>query len=186
MIRKITAMLAAFAFVIGAVGPAMAQTRPGSATLRQITLLVEDMDRSVDFYQRLGLSKVADKTSDSAEAAFDPAELPLTADSKSSRHVVLKGAADSGLISLLNYDHPRLSSARGSLGGLGTGDVIISIEVPDIQEAYRRLSQIGTRFQRTPYKATAMAADGSRQAAQRMLAFDPDGHLAEIVQIGGK
>ncbi|TAL04222.1 MAG: hypothetical protein EPO08_02230 [Rhodospirillaceae bacterium] len=153
--------------------------------VRQTTLLVEDMDRALDFYMRLGLSKSSDRTFDEGDqdAIFSAADLPLAADPKSARIVVLRGSSDqAGMIGLVAYDKPRLSSARGNLGGLGTGDIIITVEVTDIQEAYRRLAQIGTRFQRIPYRFTLTNGDGTHQVVMRMLAFDPDGHLAEIVQ----
>jgi len=153
--------------------------------VRQTTLLVEDIDRTVEFYARLGLTKSSDRTFQEGDqdAVFSAADLPLSADPKTARLVTMRGASEqAGMIGLVSYEHPRLSSARGNLGGLGTGDVIISITVPEIQEAYRRLSQIGTRFQRTPYRFTITNGDGSRQQVMRMLAFDPDGHLAEIVE----
>lgn len=176
-----------------AVAPVFAQQsqadRPSptgrTAAVRQTTLLVEDIDRTLDFYMRLGLIKVSDKTYEEGnrQDVFTAADLPLTADSKTSRLVVMRGASDQGgLIGLLSYDRPRLSSARGNLSGLGTGDIIITVEVADIQEAYKRLSQLGTRFQRLPYRATVTGSDGSEHTIQRMLAFDPDGHLAEVVQ----
>jgi catechol 2,3-dioxygenase-like lactoylglutathione lyase family enzyme len=155
------------------------------ASVRQTTLLVEDIDRTLDFYVRLGLTKVSDKTYEegSRDAVFTGADLPLTADSKTSRLVVIKGTGDQGgMIGLLSYDRPRLSSARGNLSGLGTGDIIVTVEVPDIQEAYKRLSQAGTRFQKLPYRTTVTGSDGTERTIQRMLAFDPDGHLAEVVQ----
>jgi hypothetical protein len=155
------------------------------ASVRQTTLLVEDVDRTLDFYMRLGLTKVSDKTYEegSRDAVFTSADLPLTADPKTSRLVVIRGAGEQGgMIGLLGYDRPRLSSARGNLSALGTGDIIITVEVADIQEAYKRLSQTGTRFQKLPYRATVAGSDGTERTVQRMLAFDPDGHLAEVIQ----
>jgi catechol 2,3-dioxygenase-like lactoylglutathione lyase family enzyme len=155
-----------------------------SAAVRQTTLLVEDIDRALDFYMRLGLTKVSDRTYEegSRDAVFTGADLPLTADPKTSRLVVIRGGDQGGMIGLLSYDRPRLSSARGNLSGLGTGDIIVTIEVADIQEAYKRLSQTGTRFQKLPYRTTVTGSDGAERTVQRMLAFDPDGHLAEVVQ----
>jgi catechol 2,3-dioxygenase-like lactoylglutathione lyase family enzyme len=197
MFRKLPALSAAmacfifglgFGFSAAAAEPSIAQQRPRETAapratgVRQITLLVEDMDRTMDFYQRLGLTKTQDRTTeDGGEAMFNASDLPLTADPKTTRHVVMKGDGEGSAISLLSYDRPRLSSARGNLGGLGTGDVIITVEVADMQDAFRRLGQIGTRFQRTPYRFTFTAPNGAKQTVQRMLAFDPDGHLAEIV-----
>lgn len=152
------------------------------ATLRT-TLVVGDIEKSIDFYQRLGLLKVSDVTGTDTDqgGVFGAADLPLTADSKSSRLVYLR-SADS-VLALLSYDRPQLPSARGNLVGLGVGDVIISVEVGDIQGAYARLSQVGTRFQRTPIRFTQPGVDGTAQNGQHLLAYDPDGHLVEVTQM---
>jgi len=176
-----------FAALLLAVRPAASQ-QPSfgrTASVGRITLLVEDMNRSLDFYLRLGLSKVLDHASQDSDAGgvIESSEFPLTADPKVGRLVILKGGSDStGAIGLLSYDHPPLPSARSNLAALGTGDVVITIEVPDIQIAYSRLSQIGTRFQRTPFRFTGPGSDGTPINGQRMLAFDPDGHLIDVVQ----
>ena len=121
--------------------PASAQQRAATTcehviAVRQITLVVEDADRAIDFYQRLGLTKTSDRTWDDGEqpSALGANDLPLTADPKSARLAVLKGSGDQGTtIALLAHDRPRLSSARTSLAALGTGDMIITVEVADIQ-----------------------------------------------------
>jgi catechol 2,3-dioxygenase-like lactoylglutathione lyase family enzyme len=157
-----------------------AQSR-GSA-LNRTTLVVGDIDKSVDFYQRLGLSKISDIAGTDAQdgGIYGAADLPLTADPKQSRVVTLKGSDErGGVLILLWYDHPPLPSARGNLVGIGTGDVIVGIEVPDIQASFGRLSQIGTRFQRQPVRFSDAATSTS---GQHMLAFDPDGHMVEVIQ----
>ena len=159
---------------------------PGrGAGLHRTTLIVGDIDKSADFYQRIGMTKVSDIAGTDSEAGgiYGAADLPLTADPKRSRVITLKGSDDrSGFLVLLWYDHPPLPSARGNLVGIGTGDVIIGVEVPDIQAAYGRLNQIGTRFQRAPVRFTLPGADGTAQSGQHMLAYDPDGHMVEVIQ----
>lgn len=155
------------------------------ASLHRTTLIVGDIDKSADFYQRIGLTKVSDiaGTDSEADGIYGATDLPLTADPKRSRVITLKGGDDrAGLLVLLWYDRPPLPSARGNLIGIGTGDVIVGIEVPDIQTAYGRLNQIGTRFQRAPVRFTLPGADGTAQSGQHMLAYDPDGHMVEVIQ----
>jgi catechol 2,3-dioxygenase-like lactoylglutathione lyase family enzyme len=153
--------------------------------LQRITLLVSDIDKSVDFYQRAGLLKGADTSHTDTDqgGVYGAADLPLTADSKRSRLVVMQGADGRGALALLWYERPPLPSARGNLVGLGIGDVIIGVEVADIQTAYNRLGQVGTRFQRTPVPFTQTAADGAQHTGQHLLAYDPDGHLVEVSQM---
>ncbi len=181
------AVLAIAALCSAAALPALAQVPAGRAvTLQRMTLVVSDIERSIDFYQRLGLLKASDVTAiDTGQGGvYGAAELPLTADSKHSRLVVMKGGDDrAGVLALLWYDRPQLPSARGNLVGMGIGDILVGIEVPDIQAAYGRLSQIGTRFQRTPGRFTQSGTDGTAETGQHMLAYDPDGHMVEVSQL---
>jgi catechol 2,3-dioxygenase-like lactoylglutathione lyase family enzyme len=180
------AVMAVLGFVFGLAPAVHAQGTSAvrSTTLARTTLVVGDIDKSLDFYQRVGLFKTSDtSTTDSGQGSvFGAADLPLTADSKISRLVILKGG-DAALLALVWYDQPQLPSARGNLVGIGSGDVIVSIEVPDIQGAYGKLSQIGTRFQRTPVRFTQTNADGTGQTGQHFLAYDPDGHMVEVTQM---
>lgn len=166
--------------------PAAPAAPPADApsTLRATTLLVEDLDRALDFYLRLGLTKVSDRTTTASDqgGVAGTADLPLTADPTVGRTVGLRGAG--GMISLMGYDRPKLASARGNLAALGTGDIVIVIEVGDIQEIYKRLGQIGTRFHRTPSRFSGVDVDGSVINGQQMYAFDPDGHLIQVIQRG--
>ena len=168
-------------------GQVSAQGLPGArpAAVRRLTLVVSDIDKAIDFYQRVGLVKASDKaTAESDQAGvFGAAELPLTADSKTSRIVVMS-SGDEQSLALLTYDHPPLPSAKGNLLGLGTGDVIIGIAVPDIEGAYSRLNQIGVRFPLPPTRFTA--GDGSGQTGRHMYAYDPDGRMIEISQMDAR
>jgi catechol 2,3-dioxygenase-like lactoylglutathione lyase family enzyme len=176
--------------LVSALAPAFAQSGPTRATaVQRTTLVVSDIDKSVDFYQRIGLLKASDVQSADTDqgGVYGAADLPLTADPKHGRLVVMKGSDDrAGTIGLMWYDRPQLPSARGNLAGIGTGDVIVVIEVPDIQAAYTRLGQIGTRFHLPPTRFTATSADGTSHAGQHMFAYDPDGHIVEVSQIGGR
>ena len=95
---------------------------------------------------------------------------------------VIVMAGDTQALTLVWYDHPELPSAHGNLMGVGTSDVIVGISVPDIQGAYSRLNQIGTRFHQPPARFTGAGPDGAPQSGQRFFAYDPDGHLVEVSQ----
>ncbi len=186
-----TAIAVALAATLAVAG-AQAQQRPAAGpmpdtgpSVLSTTLLVEDLARAVDFYQRLGLTKAMDKTSTAEDqgGVVGASDLPLTADPTVGRLITMRGSSGRvGSIGLLAYDKPKLASARGNLAGLGTGDVLIALEVTDIGDVYKRLGQIGTRFHRTPARFNTMDADGTAITGQRMFAFDPDGHLIEITQ----
>ena len=163
MQRLVLAMAAVMAMAmpvtqVRAQGASTGNLSSGRAiSLHRTTLVVGDIDKSVDFYQRLGLMKITDTAGSDGEGdgIFGATDLPLTADPKRSRHIIMKGSDErAGLLVLVWYDRPPLPSARGNLIGIGTGDVIIGLEVPDLQTAYGKLNQIGTRFQRSPVRFT--------------------------------
>ncbi len=183
--RPLHFLILAASFLLAASAPTSAQERVRGPLIQRTTLIVTDIDKSVDFYQRIGLVKASDilTTEKDEGGVYGAAALPLTADSKNSRMVVMRGADErAGAIGLLWYDRPQLPSARGNLAGVGTGDVIVSIEVADAQGAASRLNQIGTRFHVPLGRFSAKGADGTTQTGQHMIAYDPDGHVVEIVQ----
>lgn len=152
--------------------------------VRRTTLLVEDIDRSIDFYQRLGLTPWFEKSSRDTdeEGVIGAAELPLTADPRLGRIVIMRGNDDRiGMIGLLGYQRPPLANARGNLMGLGVGDVIIMLETDDINFVYNRLQETGARFHTPPERFEVTNPDGSlRDTGYRMFVYDPDGHLIEV------
>ncbi|MBX7198787.1 MAG: VOC family protein [Rhodospirillaceae bacterium] len=180
--RLACVVLAVLAMGFG--GEAAAQGSPGAraAGLKRLTLVVSDIDKSLDFYQRVGLVKSSEKNASEADSVYGAAELPLTADSTRSRVVVLNG--DDQSLALVWYDRPALPSARGNLLGIGTGDVIIGIVVPDLEGAYSRLNQIGTRFPLPPGRFTA--ADGTAASGRHLYAYDPDGRMVEVMQLDAR
>jgi catechol 2,3-dioxygenase-like lactoylglutathione lyase family enzyme len=109
--------------------------------------------------------------------------LPLTDDPTTSRMVLLRSAdGTAGTVALLWYDRPPLPSARGNLMGMGTGDVILVFQVPDIEAVFGRLDAAGSRFHQPPVPFTGRET-GSSQSGRRMLVYDPDGHMVEITQL---
>lgn len=179
------ACIALAVLAMGSGGEAFAQGTPGArpAALKRLTLVVTDIEKSLDFYQRIGLVKSSEKSATETDGIFGGAELPLTADSTRSRVVVLNGADDQSL-ALLWYDRPALPSARGNLLGIGTGDVIVGIVVPDLEGAYSRLNQIGIRFPLPPGRFTA--ADGTSASGRHLYAYDPDGRMVEVIQLDAR
>ena len=189
---RLCGLLVAAAVVQAAAGSdAQAQSRPAAqvrgASFAHMTLVVADIEKSIDFYQRIGLVKASDRsTSDTDQGGvFGQSDLPLTADSKRSRVVVMSGGNGEREIALLWYDRPPLPSARGNLMGIGTGDVILAFVVPDLQAAYGRLNQMagGTHFQQPPAHFNSVGVDGSPQSGSRAYAYDPDGNMVEISQL---
>lgn len=181
----VAAMVAAAAVTSAALAGQSAPAPAVSFGVQRTTLLVTDMEKSLDFYQRIGLLKASDTVTKAGDqgGVFGAADLPLTADSKDGRLVVLQAGPGMAQLGLLAYNNPPLPSARGNLVGVGIGDIIMTIEVPDILGVSSRLAQIGVRFQRNTVRFTQITADGSPQTGQHFLAFDPDGHMVEVSQL---
>ena len=170
------ALMTAVAGVSSAVGQETA--------VRRTTLLVDDIDRSIDFYQRLGLTPWFERSSRDTDegGVVGSSELPLTADPKIGRIVIMRGNNDRiGMIGLLGYQRPPLANARGNLVGIGVGDVIIMVETDDINFVFNRLQETGARFHSPPERFEISNPDGSvRDTGYRMFVYDPDGHLIEV------
>ena len=85
--------LLALGLLVASAAPALAQERPAArANLSRITLVVSDIDKALEFYQRVGLTKSSDRvTSDTDQGGvYGAADLPLTADAKRARVVVME------------------------------------------------------------------------------------------------
>lgn len=184
-----TFMIAAVLMVLtlGSLSDSYAQNvaRQHSALYR-VTLVVSDIEQSIDFYDRLGLIAHSDisRTSNDAAGIVSRDSFPLTDDPTRSRLVVMGGdGSASGSVALLWYDRPPLPSARGNLMGLGTGDIVMMFQVPDVQAVYNRLASINTRFHEPPTRFTGPGPTGDGPRGPRLLAYDPDGHMVEITQI---
>ena len=168
-------MRAAF-LLIGLLIAASAAPSAQAASFLRVTLVVADMEKSILFYERLGLAKVHDEARTGTSQVHGVDELPLTADPTRSRIVIMKGDGPASEIALLWYDRPPLASARGNLMGLGTGDIIVGITVPDLQNAFVALDRIGARLERGPNRFI------NAPMGPRLYAYDPDGHLVELTQ----
>ena len=158
---------------------------PRPAALYRVTLIVSNIERSMDFYRRLGFVSHSDTARATGDATGIIAgdSLPLAADPTRSRLVVMTSEGNvSGAIALLWYDRPPLPSARGNLMGVGTGDVVLMLQVADIQAVYASLDSVSTRFHEPLAGFTSRETGTEPQGGRRVLAYDPDGHMVEITQ----
>jgi catechol 2,3-dioxygenase-like lactoylglutathione lyase family enzyme len=169
---------AAFLFAVLLTALSFAPGASRAATLQRITLVVSDIEKSIAFYERLGLTKMSDEQRAGPGQVHGVDDLPLTSDPTRSRVVIMKGDGQTSEIALLWYDRPGLASARTNLMGLGTGDIIVGVIVADLQAAYAALDRIGARIEKGPNAFTAAPL------GVRLYAYDPDGHMVELSQAG--
>ena len=155
------------------------------AKISQITLLVDNIQRSIDFYQRLGLSiSYRNKSSildDKDSIGYE--KYPLTSDPKTEHYTIMSDGSKEGTnIALLAYEKPPLANARGNLMGLGVGDFILLIKTNDINFLYNRMDEFGARFYSRLKKSDTHKKSGG-ETIYNFIVYDPDGHLVEVISI---
>ncbi len=168
--------------VAASLDPAGSPAAPPPA-VRRTTLLVSDLNRSLAFYESLGLTRWYDKSSTQASATgvIGSQDLPLGATPAEGRIVILKGNDPRvGMVGLLAYDRPKLPDRRSGKAKLGRGDIILMIEVADIDEVVAALDAAGFKPLRPPYAFTVAGADGGTLTGRRAFVRDPDDHLIEL------
>jgi catechol 2,3-dioxygenase-like lactoylglutathione lyase family enzyme len=158
-----------------------AEPAPPGPVVRRATLLVADVAKSIDFYQRLGFSVWYDQGGDRDSAR--PMTLPLNVKPGYSRLVIMKGRDPwIGMIGLLGYDKPKPAPNRSVADKIGLGDVIIMLETDDVPGSYSRLSEIKATIIQPPQSFETKGADGKTMVGMNLFAVDPDGHVIELSQ----
>lgn len=150
------------------------------ATLRttgmhHTSLVVSDMERSLRFYRdQLGLEVVIDTEMSGAmldrEVALAGAHI---------RMVELRVGDAKTFLELLQYNSPPGKPFPGDFQCCDVGAPHIAFIVPDIQDAYRRLSSEGVKFTFPPQNVDSGVFSGSKTA----YCYDPDGMIAELWQL---
>ena len=153
--------------------------------ISQITLLVDNIQRSIEFYQRLGLSISYRKKSSISDDkdSFGYEKYPLTSDPKTEYYTIMSDGSKEGTnIALLAYEKPPLANARGNLMGLGVGDFILLIKTKDINFLYNRMDEFGARFYSRLQKSNTHNQLES-ETIYNFIVYDPDGHLVEVISV---
>ena len=167
----------AAAFVLIAVSLGLAEPSLADPAVRRTTLIVADAEQSIDFYQRLGFTKWYDRAGNRDP---DRSTLPLNARSTHSRLVIMKGRDPwIAMIGLLEFADPTPVPAKTD-PKLGTGDVILMLEIDDAASAYERLREIDAMIEGELESYDVVAGDGRKLQGQLFYVRDPDGRLLEV------
>lgn len=146
--------------------------------LRRATLIVHDIDRSIEFYSQildfevwLDLpGTVTERSLPSSAKLGDP-----------SRFVIMKGKHPwIGMIGLLQYGPSQPVPAPPAK--LTPSDVVLMLETENLTTIYQRMKAAGTPMLRELESSTVTGADGHSWEASFVFAYDPDGHLLELNQ----
>jgi len=159
-----------------AAGAASAAPSDGTIT-RRTTLIVHDLERSIDFYQVLGFEKWLD----GAPGKVSGKGLPVV-DAKvgdPTKLVIMKGKDPYlGMIGLLQYGAKR---PLPSVDGLRAGDAILMIETKGMDAIAKRLQAGGYRIDKPP-EVSHIKSVGTEWDAKFMFVYDPDGRMVELTE----
>lgn len=137
--------------------------------VRHMGISVADLEKSLNFYQRLGLT-VKSRADESGGFLEEILGLPGV------RVTTVKLAAEGGptLVELLRYDEPR--PAAGLTRDIYEwGPSHLALTVADLDGLYDRLTRAGVPFRSAP----RLSADGLAKVA---FCADPDGTPVELVE----
>jgi catechol 2,3-dioxygenase-like lactoylglutathione lyase family enzyme len=174
---RIAAGTLAIAAVLLATAPAQAEEH---ATLLRTTLMVQDVDRSIAFYARLGFVQEGEMGGPRSP------ESPFPINSRSSRYrLVILGSGQGGKIGLLSFDDARPAPTRTlERERIGLGDMVFVMDVPDAAAVHAALTAAGAKIVEPPqvFKSSKTDAQGKPLEGRVFHVFDPDGYLIEILQ----
>lgn len=148
-------------------------------SLHHIGIAVEDMTRSLDFYQnRLGATVALDLRMDLPEFGSGVG----IANAKA-RIVFLEIPGMSSQLELIHYTSPAGKPALGDSSGNTFGRIHAALQVSDIKRSYESLSAKGVQFVSKP---SAFPGDHPVLGGVAFCYFrDPDGALLELIQLPG-
>ena len=152
-----------------------------TSVVRRSTLLVEDLERSVAFYEAIGFTKWLETGGDRNP---EGGSLPLNDKPARSDFVIMAGQHDYiAMIGLLKYSKPDLPATRDRADGtIGTSDIVIMMETDDIDAVEANLKEMGAIFLQEKEDYSVRSPVGMKFGAN-MFFYDPDGHVIEMSMV---
>ena len=152
------------------------------SVVKRTTLLVADIERSVEFYKAIGFSVWLDRGGDR-----DPDSsggMPLNGKSGHSHITILSGQhPEWAMIGLLEFSNPPLAWTRDPDDlTIGTSDAVLVIVTDDIKQVHENLASLDARILEGPRDYTSNSVEG-RKFGAIMFFQDPDGHVIEMTQV---
>jgi len=157
---------------------AAAVAAPSDGTVaRRTTLLVHDLDASIEFYRTLGFEKWYEGQGGTVTGQGLPVVDAKVGDP--TRLVIMKGKDPYiGMVGLLQYGPKRPLPPAGELRA---GDAILMIETRDIDGIAGKLRAAGRRIHK-PVETSRIKSVGSEWDAKFLMVFDPDGRMVELTE----
>ncbi|MFF2027179.1 VOC family protein, partial [Streptomyces sp. NPDC058171] len=141
---------------------------------------VTDMDKSIDFYRRIGFQVAQDKEVDDSNLAR--AFMVEGASKLRFAHMRLNNSPDEAMLDLIQWRDAR-SEGRAQSDLVHPGLCRFSILTDDIDAEYARLADDGVEFLHSPQ--TIMGPDGVN-GWRLLFARDPDGTLFHFAELLGQ
>ena len=143
--------------------------------LFHIAVNATDLDRTVDFYTKLGFTQLQDRTvrNEAVRAAFavPSANLRFV-------HLRLGDDENATLLDVVQWYEPDTAAGPGVLPQHQVGITRFAVLTDDTQATYDRLVADGVSFLTEP--TTVMTPEGGWKVA---LALDPDGTVIQITEL---
>jgi catechol 2,3-dioxygenase-like lactoylglutathione lyase family enzyme len=145
--------------------------------VRRTTLIVRDIDASVDFYRRvMGMDMWYDQT-----MIVGGQVLPAGEPGAKVRVAILKGSDPVvGMLGIMAFLDPPIAAPPLPKRALQIGDPIFVAGARDVYDVYGRMKESPAFIVTPPIDDTAPAADGAILKLSTMSFFDPDGYFYEL------
>jgi catechol 2,3-dioxygenase-like lactoylglutathione lyase family enzyme len=145
--------------------------------VRRTTLIVRDIDASVDFYRRvMGMDMWYDQT-----MIVGGQVLPAGEPGAKVRVAILKGSDPVvGMLGIMAFLDPPIAAPPLPKRALQIGDPIFVAGARDVYDVYGRMKEAPAFIVTPPIDDTAPAADGTILKLSTMSFFDPDGYFYEL------
>jgi catechol 2,3-dioxygenase-like lactoylglutathione lyase family enzyme len=146
--------------------------------VKRTTLLVRDIERSVEFYRDvLGMSVWYDD-----EIVLSGIGLAAGAKGDRTRLVIMQGPDPVlGMIGLLEFTEPRLPEPPRR-ERLGIGDIVFVMQGRDLQGVFERAQRGGFRIHAAPHEFRVKGVSGQELYMTSLSLWDPDDYFIEYNQ----
>lgn len=145
-----------------------------------VNIVVSDMDRSVEFYTRLGLSSSMDTF---ISGAWFANTVGVQDENLKARVVFMEPGAGTARLELIEYLVPPGQTAPINSQSNTVGVRHFALVVDDIMKSYLELSRAGVTFFSEPQEVTGNKEVEARIGRKKIVyLLDPDGVIVELAE----
>lgn len=148
-----------------------------SYAIRRTTLIVRDVQRSVDFYKNaMGMEVWYDQ-----EMTIGGQVLPAGEPGAKVRVAILKGEDNFvGMLGIMAFLDPPIAAPPLPQHALNIRDIIFVAGAKDVHATYKRIKDTGVHIHAPPTEDSVPGPNGEKVTMTTMSFFDPDGYFFEL------